>query len=137
MECFPSKSVKELQHYLKERGELTFSNCKKIELIDLCNYAAHVNIEVDPDGLVEDGEEVLRTKLCVNGRTLVNPQLLDATGDMSLLTSFSIFDIYNFLVGHEGFSQETLREYHKLEGYTMFKDGYIICLSSVKYETPG
>jgi hypothetical protein len=47
MECFPTKSVKELQQYLKERVS------DLLIVKDQTKYSAEVNIEVDPDGLVE------------------------------------------------------------------------------------
>lgn len=116
---------------------MTFSNSKKVEPTELCKFATEVIIEVEPDGLVKDREKVLWTKLHGNGQTLVNPQLLVGTGDLSRLPSFSIFDMYNFLLSHEGFTHESLQEYQKQEGYTMFKDGYAISLTSATYDTPG
>ena len=123
--------MKDLQNYLKDWG-VTFSKCRKAELVKLCTCAAEVNIEVDPDGLVEDSESesVFRAKLSANGHNLTNPKLLVATADMSRIPTLSIFDLYNFLVGHGAFTHESLREYHKLEGYTMFKDGYVSDLKS-------
>jgi len=42
---------------LKLRGVI-FSNTKKADLIELCDIAASLNIEVDPDGLVEDRSDI-------------------------------------------------------------------------------
>ena len=136
MDKFKSSSVKELQQYLKQRGVI-FANTRKVDLIELCKCAAEVNIEVDPDGLVEDRNEVLKAKLCVNGKTFINPQLLAGTSDLSKIPHVSIFDIYNYLLGYDGFTHNTLRDYHKLEGYTMFRDGYVIDLTSASYDSPG
>ena len=48
------KSAKELQKYLKERG-VTFSDLRKAELVEICEAADRLGIDVDPDGLLEDG----------------------------------------------------------------------------------
>ncbi|XP_060566333.1 uncharacterized protein LOC132725255 [Ruditapes philippinarum] len=135
MDKFKSNSVTDLQKYLRQRG-VTYANTRKAELVDLCRYAAELNIEVDPDGLVEDRSEVLDAKLCVHGNTLVNPQLIAGTYDLSKIPRVSIFDIYNYLLGYDEFTHSTLRDYHKLEGYTMFRDGYVIDLTSASYDSP-
>ena len=53
-----SKSVKELQAYLKARGVVT-SNHLKAGLVELCERAEDLGIEIDPDGLVEDKEDYI------------------------------------------------------------------------------
>ncbi len=52
---FHSKSVKELHLYLKERG-VPYGRLLKQSLVELCNLAAEIGLEVDPDGLIEDRE---------------------------------------------------------------------------------
>ena len=46
---FNRKSVKELQKYLKERS-VTFSDLWKAELVEICEAAGRLGINVDPDG---------------------------------------------------------------------------------------
>ena len=52
---FWRKSVKELQKYLKDRGVI-FSDMRKTELLEICQAAERLGIEVDPDGILEDRE---------------------------------------------------------------------------------
>jgi hypothetical protein len=61
---FNRKSVKELQKYLKERS-VTFSDLWKAELVEICEAADRLGIDVDPDGLLEDREDILREKLLI------------------------------------------------------------------------
>ena len=49
---FHTRSVKDLQHFLKERGVI-FSDQKKVDLVELCENCIKLNIEVDPDGLLD------------------------------------------------------------------------------------
>ena len=113
MESFKSKSVFELQQYLKSRG-VTFSNTKKAGLIDLCKYAESLHIEIDPDGMVEDRDIVLQEKLITtDGNILRSPQLIEGSYDISLASSLSIFDIYNYLVSFDEFNHANLRHYRE------------------------
>ena len=50
-------SVNELQNYLKDRGIIVFG-MKKDEVVDLVMKAKQLNVEVDPDDLIEDRNEV-------------------------------------------------------------------------------
>ena len=59
MACFKTKSVLDLQRYLKDRGVI-FSDKRKPALVELCNYAAELGVEIDPEGLVEDRADVIR-----------------------------------------------------------------------------
>ena len=70
---FSRKSVKELQKYLKDRG-VTFSDLWKTELVEICETADRLGIDVVPDGLLEDREDILREKLLIpEGLMLSNP----------------------------------------------------------------
>ena len=53
-----SKSVKELQGYLKKRG-VSYDSLRKPALLELCESAEKLGIDVDPDGLLEDRTEVV------------------------------------------------------------------------------
>ena len=48
---FNRKYVKELQKYLKERS-VTFSDLRKAELVEICEAADRLGIDVDPDGRI-------------------------------------------------------------------------------------
>ena len=50
MNNFTFKSVETLQNYLNERG-VTFSSTRKQCLIELCELAREIDIEVDRDDL--------------------------------------------------------------------------------------
>jgi len=43
-----------------DRG-FTFRKSRIMELLELCSIASSLNIEVDPDGLIEDRDDVLNT----------------------------------------------------------------------------
>jgi hypothetical protein len=62
---------------------------------------------------------------------------LAGTANMSGLPELSIFDIYNYLLSYEEFTHASLREYHKLEWYCMFKDGYVKQLETVSFDING
>jgi len=62
MGIFHSKSLCEFQNFLKLRG-IIFSNTKKADLIELCDIAASFNIEIGPDGFVDDRSDILKQTL--------------------------------------------------------------------------
>ena len=84
--------MKELELYLSERS-VTFSGRNKASLVELCQAAHELGLEVDPDGLIEDRGEVILSKLTLNdGRQLTNPVLLKPTdyhNDINILQSFA------------------------------------------------
>ena len=72
-EIFLIKSVKKLQNYLKSRGVI-FADQRKAGLVELCEKAEEVGIDIDPDGLLEDRNENLKGKLTTpNNNSLPNP----------------------------------------------------------------
>ena len=119
------KSVKELESYLKERG-VSVSGTRKAGLVQLCDSAHELKIEVDPDGLVEDRADVIKDKLILDNKQLSNPSILkEYSNDMVNIPKISIIDIYNFLISFADYDDATFRDYHKMEGFTLKKDGYI------------
>ena len=133
MEChnFQSQSVKDLQQFLKARG-VTFNDQRKADLVYLCEICVKLNIEIDPDGLIEDRAEILNKKLLLSdGTFLPNPDTLPGSSDISILPPVGIFDIYNYLTSSDEYDLPSLRNYQKMEAYGMFKDGYILQLESV------
>ena len=85
------KSVKQLQQILRDR-EVSFANHNKAVLVDLCQAALELNTPLDPDGIFEDRESVISSKLTTpTNIILTNPQLiLDYTHNLSVLPALSI-----------------------------------------------
>ena len=101
-------------------------------LLLLCQICVKLNIEIDPDGLIEDRAEILNKKLLLSdGTFLPNPDTLPGSSDISILPPVGIFDIYNYLTSSDEYDLPSLRNYQKMEVYGMFKDGYILQLESV------
>ena len=117
-------TVKELQTFLKDRGVVTTS-LRKPELLDLVKLAIDLKIEVDPDGIIEDREEIIAEKLTVEGnKRLCNPVLLKSKSrDMSVLPPFSEYDILKYLEAFASFDAGSLRDLKKMEGYSLALDG--------------
>jgi len=136
MACFKTKSVSDLQRYLKDRGVI-FSDKRKPALVELCNYAAELGVEIDPDGLVEDRADVIRHKLCFDDMCLRCPSYVSGTSNLSCVPNISIFDIYNYLLVFRDYDHATLRSYQQMEGYTMCKDGYVTSIETVPYTNTG
>lgn len=127
---FQSKSVKELQQYLKERG-VTFAREIKVNLIELCVKAAELGIQVDPDGLLEDRDVVINEK--VTTPTGIVLDKIKTSLDLSSFPVLSILDIYNYLVKFSDYTHETLRDFRKMEAYTMHLDGFVLELQAGTY----
>ena len=45
----------------------------------------------------------------------------------------NIFDIYNYLISFSDYEHASFRDFTKMEGYTMGKDGYVIDIEFAKY----
>ena len=92
---FNRQSVKELQEYLKSRGVVS-SGLRKADLTELCCLAKDIGIEVDPDGLLEDRDDIIQDKLTTESGVLENPfTLKKVTNNLNLLPWFGIFNIFN------------------------------------------
>ena len=106
---------------------MIFSDQKKVDLVELCKNCIKLNIEVDPDGLLEDRYEVPKDKLHLpDGTVLPQPDTVSGDTDLGCLPPFVIFDVYNYVIGFHVYDHATLRNYHKMEGYGMFKDWYVL-----------
>lgn len=113
------------------------SGQRKLELAELCAVAQEINLEYDPDGLIEDRSEVISKKLVDGAVSLANPALLIGTRDLSALPFFSFMDVFSHLTT-SSLSFGSIREYQKSEGYTLMSDGYVRQLDVVTYdEQPG
>ena len=84
---------------MKARGVVT-TGLRKPELDELCQIAREIDLEVDPDGLVEDRGEIIAEKLNdkSTGAVLTNAALESGTSDLSPLPPFSFIDIFSYLL---------------------------------------
>ena len=119
------KSVKQLQQILRDRG-VPFANHNKAVLVDLCQAALELNIPLDPDGIFEDRESVISSKLTTpTNIILTNPQLiLDYTHNLSVLPALSIFDIYNYLL------QSHVQHHHGSHTYVYFYSNEAVLITN-------
>ncbi|GFR67197.1 hypothetical protein ElyMa_003699800 [Elysia marginata] len=110
---------------------------KKEELADLCAKAKLLDLEFDPDGLVEDRQEVIASKLKDGDTELSNPALLiDSSPDISCLPNFRVLDVFSYLMLNK-FSHGFLREHTKSEGYSLMKDGFVNNVEVAPFQEPG
>ena len=69
---------------------------------------------IDPDGLIEDKDEIINSKLSIWGVQVQNPDLLpDLSNDISFLPKINIFDIYNYLMTLADYEHSLFRDYKK------------------------
>ncbi len=131
--AFAKKTVSELQKYLKDRGVST-AHYNKVSLVGLCQEAFILNIDIDPDGLLEDRQHIISSKLTLpDGYTILpNPALLEKTNDITPLPTVTIIDIYNYLMQSQFNTHENLKDHRKMEGYTMAMDNHVEVLSACK-----
>ena len=61
-----------------------------------------------------------------NGDCLPVPSACGGSGDISFVPSITVSDIYNYLLNFAQYDHTTLRNYYKMEGYTMFQDGFVL-----------
>ena len=114
MDNFTTKSVKDLQKFLKDRG-VVFTGYYKAGLVELCNSAALIGLQIDPDGLVEDCEEFVSSKLILGQSLLTLPNLLYYySNNISIIPQVNIFDIYNHLVTFRDYDHAIFRDYMKM-----------------------
>ena len=67
-----------------------------------------------------------------SGLVLPNPSLINENREnLSILPPISIFDIYQHLLPFS--VNETLHNYNKLEGFTMYKDGHVLNVQKVTF----
>ena len=130
MSIFKGQDVKALQNFLKARN-VTFSGQNKATLLELCEGAKQIGIEVDPDGLLENREEVIKEKLLHGGVFFNNPGLLQCSPNIAIILLIGQVDIINYLLSFESYGY--VRDLKKTEAYGLFKDGYVIDISCAKY----
>ena len=134
MEHLEAKTVPQLQQFLKIRGVIT-TGLKKATLIALCKAAISTDTEVDPDGILDDDREVISRKLKTDdGESLPNPCILPGSANLSILPLVNALDIYNYFMKFDEYDHARLRDYRKMEGYTMYTDGYVLSVEAGRYE---
>ena len=137
LHTFFSNSVKVLQQYLRARG---VANQRKLDLVRLCEAAEEIGIELDPDGLLEDREEILKKKSTTHDNEMLkNPVLEVKSDDLSKLRQISIFDIYNYLFGFKMYDHSTLHNNQRMEKYLYLISTIIYldlkCMTTALYVT--
>lgn len=111
-----------------------------MSLAEICERAAHLKIPIDPDGLIEDREDIINSKLKVHQadgtlKIILSPALIETDYRIYKLLRISIVDLYNYLLPFAEYDINSLRDYTNMEGYAMQKDGYVIDLQSGRYES--
>ncbi|XP_070186554.1 uncharacterized protein [Littorina saxatilis] len=119
--------VSDLQKYLRDRG-VCFGTSKKHEL---CRLAKEVGLQTDPDGYIEDREEVIGSKLVDGSVTLTNPGLIDGSDNLSILPAFSVFDICSYLLS-KNVPLTSIRDYRRSEAFSLMQDGYVTRVETVQ-----
>ncbi|KAK7096242.1 hypothetical protein V1264_005559 [Littorina saxatilis] len=122
--------VSDLQKYLRDRG-VCFGTSKKHELEELCRLAKEVGLQTDPDGYIEDREEVIGSKLVDGSVTLTNPGLIDGSDNLSILPAFSVFDICSYLLS-KNVPLTSIRDYRRSEAFSLMQDGYVTRVETVQ-----
>ena len=121
---FSTWNVVDLQKYLKERG-VTYSKSKKKELIELSHLARKNNLEIDPNCFLDSLEKDIADKLKISGVVIPHPDSLKGTTDLSHIPTINNFDIYDYLKQSEVYDSNQLRDFNNLEGYRLYKAGYV------------
>ena len=100
MATFRSKSVKDLQQFLRDRG-VSFNGLRKASLVELCETSVELGLTVDPDGLVEDRVEVVNSKLTTHNNILLpNPATKPDSDFSNSLSSLPPISISKSRDGH-------------------------------------
>ena len=121
--------VDNLQKYLKDHG-VTFSGYRKNELVELCQGAEELNLEVDPNFFLCDLAEEVDQKLNINGSKIHNPSLLNGSSDLSNLPTINQFDLYQYLVETKSArSHDQVKKFKSLIGYQLYAAGYVQSIS--------
>lgn len=130
-EDFSKFKVDELKNYLRERGIQLSDGGKakrKVELLDLCEKASAMK-QRKLDDSAEDKNKLLQEKLQTSEGKLPDPKTLNGwTNNFSNIPEFTFGDLYNYLVGKEDYSSESLRSFKSLLGFRLFRDGHVMDL---------
>lgn len=123
------RNVTQLQNYLKVRG-IVCTGQRKDDLVLLCQRSEELGLEVDPDGLLDCQAAIVREKLRHLDQEFTLPTLLESTYNLSVIPFLSYIDVFMYLGRCQEYTRASLRNYKNLEGYAMFKDGYVLDLKA-------
>ena len=87
----------ELQQFLKNRG-VRYAGETKEQLVAMCKFASESQIDVDPDGLMEDISGVIATELRLESGEFLTSPLLQGFADISFIPEITVFDICNNMI---------------------------------------
>ena len=131
---FELLNVESLKKYLKDRN-VPITQSRKADLIELCQAAHKLGLEIDPEGLQENRNEIARKKILISGEKnetyFLLPTLPNTFNDSSSVPEITLYDITSYL-SISGTPVSKLRNPTKLDGYMLFKDGYVIDLSNTR-----
>ena len=68
------------------------------------------------------------------GNCLTSPVLIEGGADILFIPEITVIDIYNYLRTFSRYYYSTLRCFYKMEGYTMFKDGFVNDVQGVRWD---
>ncbi|XP_076083877.1 uncharacterized protein LOC143054940 [Mytilus galloprovincialis] len=122
---FNAFKVPQLQEYLKERG-ISVTNINKLKLTKLCEAVDKLNLPLDPD--MRKNESVTSVKH--NLKQLFgfcDPFSLDGyTSDLSFIPSFSLYDLFNYLIhSTASYDRRKLKAYKSSKDYRLYFDRYV------------
>ena len=130
---FSSKNVQYLKDFLRSR-QVSFSNQRKQDLLDLCKAADDLQLEIDPEGILENKSDVIAKKLkLADGTNVTLPTLLETTNDFSNIPRITEYDITLHMSRRQNVALPTLRDPKKMEGFGLFVDGYVLDLQATPY----
>lgn len=121
--CFSDFKVPDLQAYLKERG-VSITKINKEKLVALCEAVDRINLPINPDMTGEKTDPMERSRSVFG---IDNPFELEGfSSDLSCMPSFSLFDLFNYLVYQTAnYDRKKLKAYKSCEDYRLFFDGYV------------
>ena len=107
----------------------------RLELAELCKIAREVNLQIDPDNVIEDRSDVIAHKLKDGDTCFSNPALATGIQDRSVLSYFNFMDIFSYLLtNNSSFSLLRLRDYQKSEGCSLMTDGFVKYVKAITYD---
>ena len=121
---FSQLKVTDLQEYLKARG-ITISKINRPKLVELCNAVSELDLPIDPDMIADKAlspAEQLRAELGIE-----DPFTLQTfSKDLSSIPSFSLFDLFNYLINKTtNCDRRKLKAYKSCEDYRLYFDGHV------------
>lgn len=77
----------------------------------------------------ENLSTVLEEKLKTDAGNLPNPKLIDVwTNNFSNVPEFTFGQLYNYFIGKDNYTEESLRAFKSLSGFKLYRDGHVLRL---------